>query len=399
MSHVLTVAPVALVAFAALAPPRRPRSVANLAFWLGYLVNEFPFLAFCWLVASTLPALGSERRGSPAGLAVVALVVLTGCALARIMWRALEAGPSVAGAVSRDLGAGGGTGPPHDRLARPRLPTRTVVWPLPLGARGVHRIANLSYGPAGRRNRLDLYRHRACPAGAPVLIHFHGGHFRTGGKSREARALLARYASQGWVSISANYRVRRAGRFPASLIDAKQVIAWVRDHAGEYGLDPALLVVAGSSAGAHLASMAALTANDPRFQPGFEDADTSVSAAVCLYGFYGSREPAGSPPSSPRAYLHPHAPPFFVVHGENDTLTPAAAALSFVEALRAVSMNPVVYVQLPGAQHSFDLLHSVRFEYVIEGIDRFTSWVRDRQDPDAEGRITGLATLRSAEVR
>ncbi|HEY3771867.1 MAG TPA: alpha/beta hydrolase [Solirubrobacteraceae bacterium] len=399
MSHVLTVAPVAVVTLAALAPPRRPRSVANLAFWLGYLVNEFPFLAFCWLVASTLLALASERRGTPAGVVIVALVVLTACALARIMWRALLAGPSVAGALSRDLGVGGATKASDDRLARRRLPTRAVIWPLPLGARRVRRIANISYGPAGRRNRLDLYRHRSCSAGAPVLIHFHGGHFRTGGKSRETQALLRRYASQGWVCISANYRVRRAGRFPASLIDAKQVIAWVRHHAAEYGVDSSLLVVAGSSAGAHLASMAALTPNDPRFQPGFEQTDTSVSAAICLYGFYGSREPAGSPPSSPRAYLHRHAPPFFVVHGENDTLTPAPLALSFVEELRAVSMNPVVYAQLPGAQHSFDLLHSVRFEYVIEGIERFTSWVRHRHDPPDAERNDGLAPLRPAEIR
>ncbi len=394
MSHVLTVVPVALVTFAALAPPRRPRTAANLAFWLGYLVNEFPFLAFCWLVASALLALGSERPGSPAGMAVLALVLLTAAALARIMWRALRAGPSVAGSVSRDLGLGGTAGPPDDRLARRRLPARTVVWPLPLGARGVHRIVNISYGPAGRRQRLDLYRHRGCPAGAPVLIHFHGGHFRTGGKSREARALMYRYASQGWVCISADYRVRRPGRFPASLIDAKQVIAWVRAHAVEYGLDSSLVVVAGSSAGAHLASMAALTPNDPRFQPGFEHADTSVSAAICLYGFYGSRELAGSVPSSPWAYLHSDAPPFFVVHGDNDTLTPAAAALGFVEALRAASMNPVVYAQLPGAQHSFDLLHSVRFEYVIEGIERFTSWVRNRRDPYDAECIAGLAPLR-----
>jgi alpha/beta hydrolase fold len=52
----------------------------------------------------------------------------------------------------------------------------------------------------------------------------------------------------------------------------KQAIAWVRRHGAEHGADPSVLVVAGSSAGAHLASMAALTPNDPAFQPGFEGA-------------------------------------------------------------------------------------------------------------------------------
>ena len=93
-------------------------------------------------------------------------------------------------------------------------------------------------------------------------------------------------------------------------------------HAAEYGADPSLLVVAGDSAGAHLASMAALTANDPVFQPGFEHADTSVSAAVCLYGFYGNRDLAGPLPSSPHAYVRRDAPPFFVAHGDNDTFIP-----------------------------------------------------------------------------
>ena len=127
--------------------------------------------------------------------------------------------------------------------------------------------------------------------------------------------------------------------------------------------------------------MAALTANDPVFQPGFEHADTSVSAAVCLYGFYGNRDLAGPLPSSPRAYVRRDAPPFFVAHGDNDTFIPAARAESFVDALRSVSMNPVVYAQLPGAQHSFDLLHSVRFQHVIDGIEAFTAWVRARREP------------------
>lgn len=398
MSHVWTVTPVALVALvtlAAVVPPRRPRSIASVGFWLGYLVNEFPFFAFCWLVASTLLALGNESLGSPAGLAILGLAVLTAGGLALIMWRGLLAGPVVARALRRDLGLDGTTGLSVGRPVGRRVPARTVFWPLPLRPRDVRRIANISYGPAGRRNRLNLYRHRSPPIGAPVLLHFHGGHFRMGGKSREARALFYRLASQGWVCISTDYRLRRAGRFPASQVDAKRAIAWVRQHAAEYGADPSLLVVAGGSAGAHLASMAALTANDPVFQPGFEQADTSVSAAVCLYGFYGNRDLAGPVPSSPHAYVRRDAPPVFVAHGDNDSFIPAARAQSFVDALRSVSMNPVVYAQLPGAQHSFDLLHSVRFQHVIDGIETFTAWIRARRDPANAQRTNGLPLNRA----
>ncbi len=197
-----------------------------------------------------------------------------------------------------------------------------------------------------------------------------------GAKSREARAIFYRLAGQGWVSASATDRLREAGRFPNSLIDAKKAIAWMRRHAPEYDADPTVLVVAGSSAGAHLASMAALTPNHPAFQPGFTHEDTSVSAAVCLYGYYGNRGFTGPLASSPLAYAHADAPPFFVAHGTNDTSTSVDAAAHFAEQLRGISSSPVVYAQLPGAAHVFDMFRSLRMGSVIDGIEAFTAWVR-----------------------
>ncbi len=383
MTHAWTVAPVALVTLAALVPASRPRLAAAASFWLGYLVNEFPFFAFCWLVVATLLALGNQSLDSTGGLAVIGLAVLTAGGLALVVRRALEAGPAVASALRRDLGSDiESTSSSLDRPVR----ARTVLWPVPIRPRDVHRLRNISYGSAGRHHRLDLYRHRSCPADAPVLIHFHGGHFRMGSKSREARALFYRLAPRGWVCISANYRLGAAGRFPVSLIDAKQVIAWARHHATGYDIDPSLIVVAGSSAGAHLAAMAALTPNDPAFQPGFDRLDTSVSAAVCLYGYYGDRDPSSRLPSSPHGCIHKDALPFFVAHGANDTFVPAASAARFANALRSVSLRPVVYAELPGAQHTFDLLQSVRFERVIDGIEAFADWVRAHGDPSSAER-------------
>ena len=91
-------------------------------------------------------------------------------------------------------------------------------------------------------------------------------------------------------------------------------------------------------------------------------------------------------PSSPHAYIRKDAPPFFVAHGDNDTFVPVASAARFANALRSVSLRPVVYAELPGAQHSFDLLQSVRFERVIDGIEAFTAWVRAHGDPSGAQR-------------
>jgi acetyl esterase/lipase len=190
--------------------------------------------------------------------------------------------------------------------------------------------------------------------------------------------MLRHLAGQGWVCISANYRLGPAARFPDHHIDAKKVIAWVREHANEFGADPATLFVAGSSAGGHLAALAALTPNDPLFQPGFERADTSVTAAICLYGYYGGLNADERMPSSPLAYIRADAPPFFVAHGDLDTIVLAADARDFVERLRSASANPVVYAELPGAQHTFDLVHSIRFDTVVAAIETFAGWVRAR---------------------
>jgi dipeptidyl aminopeptidase/acylaminoacyl peptidase len=82
-------------------------------------------------------------------------------------------------------------------------------------------------------------------------------------------------------------------------------------------------------------------------------------------------------PSSPVDYAHPGAPPLLIAHGEQDTFpgVPTEHARGFVDEVRRAGVDPVVYVELPGAQHSFDLVHSIRFETLIDGIEDFAAWV------------------------
>jgi acetyl esterase/lipase len=324
---------VALCTWLGVAPIRRPRAFGEMSFRLGFLVNEQPFLAGYLVLASTLLAAAEGDLDSPVGT---------------------ETGADV-----------------HHRLPWARI----LVAPFFFRRHDVERLANIAYGDGGAQNRLDLYRHLSRPAGSPTLIHLHGGHFRSGRKNREARPLFYRLASRGWVCISANYRLTPAAVFPDQLIDVKKVLAWVREHGHEFGADPAVVFVAGSSAGGHLAAMAALTPNDPRFQRGFEDADTSVTAAICLYAYYGALD-IEQPPSSPLDYIGAHAPPFFIAHGDQDTVVPVQDARRFAERLRSTSSNPVVDAELLGAQHAFDLFHSIRFERVIDAIEAFAASVR-----------------------
>jgi acetyl esterase/lipase len=72
------------------------------------------------------------------------------------------------------------------------------------------------------------------------------------------------------------------------------------------------------------------------------------------------------------------APPFFVIHGRNDTLVPVQEARLFVERLRAVSSSPVLYLELPGTEHAFDVFPSIRSDHVVRAVGRFVELVRTR---------------------
>ncbi len=379
IGYLVTTSLVACGVLGALAPPRRPFILGVLSFVAGFALNELPFIAAAWLVVSTLLALDQTGLGSPAGLAAVAVAILAMAGLLLVVRRALLAGPALERALTAGLGAGWRGSVGDARTRRRIMSGRVLFVPFLMRRPDVTRIANLSYGDAGRKNLVDVYHGRPGTANKPVLIHLHGGALFTGRKNRESLPLLYRLASQGWVCISANYRLRPAVTFPDHLIDVKKVIAWAREHARDYGADPSVVLVAGSSSGGQLAALAALTSNDPRYQPGFEHADTSVNAAICLHGYYGQPGSQETEPFSPLAYPGVGAPPLFIAHGDRDSLIPVETARLFAERMRGGSAGPVVYAELPGAQHGFDRFHSIRFERVVDAVEDFAAWVRLRE--------------------
>jgi len=80
--------------------------------------------------------------------------------------------------------------------------------------------------------------------------------------------------------------------------------------------------------------------------------------------------------ASPTFRVRPDAPPFFVLHGRNDTLVPVGTARVFVERLRAVSTQPVAYAELPVAQHAFDVLASLRCQATTSAVGDFLAGAR-----------------------
>jgi dienelactone hydrolase len=89
------------------------------------------------------------------------------------------------------------------------------------------------------------------------------------------------------------------------------------------------------------------------------------------------------------AQVSPSAPPFFVLHGSNDSMIPVEQAREFVRLLRAASARPVVYAELPRAQHAFDVLGSVRARHAVAAVGDFLGvlygdYRRGRTDVSAE---------------
>jgi len=264
--------------------------------------------------------------------------------------------------------------------------------------------SDIAYGPDGRVHLLDIWRHPAVKAGdrAPVLVQIPGGAWTVNGKRPQAYPLMGRMAELGWICVSIDYSKSPRNAWPAHIVDVKRALAWVRDNIAEYGGDPDFIAVTGGSAGGHLASLAALTANDTRLQPGFEDADTTVQAAAPYYGVYDltdvkkmhemmlpflehfvmqaryTDQPALFESASPISHAHRQAPPFFVLHGENDSVIPSVQAQAFCTALRDAGAPTVCYAELPNAHHAFDMFATVRSRLAADAVADFFGVVYGR---------------------
>jgi acetyl esterase/lipase len=340
------------------------------------------------------------------------------------------------GVVERSLVEGLGSGY-RDKMA-PGLPEKLVATPpddmhhrlrqlVPflLTDPEVRCVRDIEYAPGrGPRGMLDVYLPRngkqADGRGAPVLMQIHGGAWMVSQKRHQALPLMLHLARCGWVCVAPNYRLSPRATFPEHLLDLKQALRWIREHVAEYGGDPDFVVATGGSAGGHLSSLLALTANDAEYQPGFEDVDTSVRACVPFYGVYDFTDHYNKQlhdglrmflettvmkrqlelhreefeKASPIHRVHAGAPPFFVIHGTHDSLAPVEEARQFVEVLRKTSRAPVAYAELPGAQHAFEVFHSKRTAHVVRGVDRFLASVYSRYLEVGAG--TGGETLSEA---
>jgi acetyl esterase/lipase len=390
--------------FNAFRPSHRWHSL-GVSFFASWLTGELALFHLIWQVAAAAVFIRLGALDAWPGLVGLGICIASWTGLVWLQLVSLRSAGVIEDALRETLGSGyrSEIAPGiAERMAQ--RPSRfQLLFPFYLRDRRVRRVRGIQYAPgAGRRHRLDVYTPRGGAERAPVLLQIHGGAWVVGDKKQQGLPLMNHLAARGWVCVANNYRLSPRATFPDHLVDCKLALRWVREHISEHGGNPDFVVVTGGSAGGHLSSLVALTANRPEFQPGFEDADTSVSACVPFYGIYDMvemferrRGPARGAErfermimgatladdraaferASPITYVSEDAPPFFVVHGSNDNLVPVSQAHRLVAALRMKSREPVVYAEVPGASHAFEIFHSVRSAHAVLGVERFLAWL------------------------
>ena len=379
------------------------------AFFSSWLTTEgAPALIATWGVRTAAQLRARRRTGRPLGTVDrVGLALTVGSAIGAVglIRQGQRAEEEYEAALSSLI-------PAADLDARPAAVRFGALLPLLNGNRRRRRTRNVRFTDRLPEHpveglSLDVYAPLDEPHPGeqrPAVLQIHGGAWVLGSKNEQGIPLLNHLASCGWVGFNIDYRLSPRSKFPDHLVDCKLALAWIREHAEEYGVDPDFIVVTGGSAGGHLCALMALTQNDPDFQPGFEDADTSVQAAVPFYGVYDltdREDDYGNPlfvelltrivmgegpehaPESWAAYspidrVTEDAPPMFVIHGDKDVLVPVGGARRFVELLRRRSRQPLVYAELHGAQHAFEVFPSFRTVRTVEFVERFLHHVHAR---------------------
>lgn len=391
-----------ITVFSSRATPRK--AVPWLTFGTALMATE---LAWIWLPLQALLAWGFTLGGAletTMGKLSLFVLLVTWPGLVWSIWKSTQAKNVVEGALLDGLGFSYHREIPADRASRLRRKVSFDDWknpgamPLP----GVEVLRNIPYGPAGQRQQLDIYRPQVIPeGGCPVLIQIHGGAWMIGDKKQQALPLMYHMASRGWICVAANYRLSPSVGFPTHLLDCKKALCWVKENGQEYGMDTGFVAVTGGSAGGHLGALIGLTANQADLQPENPETDTSVQAVVPFYGIYDFLVRYNQHPNrevyqnylkgkvmhetveenpelwelaSPVAQVRKDAPPFMILHGTNDSLAAVRDGKVFAEKLQDASEQPVVYVEMPGAEHAWETMHSLRTEHTIDGVHRFLEW-------------------------
>lgn len=238
-------------------------------------------------------------------------------------------------------------------------------------------LRDVEYARAGEQSlKLDLH----LPAGkvrSPLIVWIHGGAWRSGSKKDVPIQMLV---AEGFPIASVDYRLSTQAKFPAQVHDIKAAIRFLRGHGRDWKL-PKKVLIAGDSAGAHLAALVGVSNGNTDLEGVLGDDRTQSSDVQGIISFYGAanlttilqqstphglsvRVPAlelllGAQPTnavelarlaSPVFHVGAHDPPLLLLHGDQDPQMPINQSLELLGAYRKVKA-PVQFEVVHGAAH------------------------------------------------
>lgn len=263
----------------------------------------------------------------------------------------------------------------------------------------VRLLADLPFAePDGVRLLADLYLPEGAPRPLPVLLWLHGGGWRYGDR-RLAPDLSRYFAQAGFAMLAIEYRLSTQALFPAQIQDVMSALRWTRAGAAQHGLDPERVGLIGSSAGGHLAALAALAPPGRFDPPGAAAAPPPGRVRAVVVGYAPTdflqidphRPPEGTvsddpehlglprsirssaqagsfeslllgapietcpsrvQEANPAAYAAAGAPPFLILHGLSDTAVPPHQSELLYDALKAAG-SAVTLGLIEGLGHGF----------------------------------------------
>lgn len=217
---------------------------------------------------------------------------------------------------------------------------------------------DISFGPLPAQ-KLEVFTPAAAGTTRPVLVFFYGGGWRTGFQG-DYHFIGRNFAREGYVVVIPGYRLTPDGVFPHMLEDGAKGLAWVRDHAAEYGGDPEQVYVMGHSAGAYNALMLTL---DRQWLGREGVAEGFIKGAIGLagpYDFYpfdsdNSRAAFGAfaqpELTQPVNFARADAPPLLLLSGTVDTTVKPRNSLALAKAMSAAG-TPTQAVLFEGMSHA-----------------------------------------------
>ncbi|MDD2837771.1 MAG: alpha/beta hydrolase [Sulfuricurvum sp.] len=224
------------------------------------------------------------------------------------------------------------------------------------GSQNASGAKEFAYG-SDKKQKLDVYL-PATPKNAPIFVMVHGGAWKIGDKRMERVVdnKVARWNPKGIIFVSVNYRLLPNADPLKQADDVASALAYVQEHAAEWGGDATKIVLMGHSAGAHLVD---LLSSDPTRYPNLKPWLGTVSldsAAMDIpkvmngkhYGFYDEAfgtDSAYWESASPQQRLSTSALPMYLVCSTERPDKPCIQAEAFVKAAKSIGVRSEVAPQ------------------------------------------------------